>query len=73
MCVALSPQLSQHLLFPLACDCCFRPPVSSAMFAHNVREIVRKQLRHAPPGVATVDIPAAVAEKKAAEAAKASA
>jgi len=43
------------------------------MYANGVREQVRKQLRNAPPGVATVNIAAAIAEKKAAEEAKASA
>ena len=36
-----------------------------ACYASGVRDIVRKQLRHAPPGVATQDIQLAVAQKKA--------
>ena len=51
----------------------FSPLVSTAMYANNVREIVRKQLLQAPPGVATQDIAAAIEEKKALEAAKSSA
>ena len=43
------------------------------MYAHDVKPIVRKQLLHAPPGVATVDIQAAIAEKKAEEEKSASA
>ena len=36
-----------------------------AGYANNVRDEARKQLRHAPAGVATVDIAACRAEKKA--------
>ena len=42
-----------------------------AGYANGVKDIVRKQLRHAKPGVATQDIAAAVAEKKKADAAAA--
>lgn len=37
------------------------------MYGNNVREIVRKQLLQAPPGVSTQNIPAAIAEKEAAK------
>jgi hypothetical protein len=63
---AASLSLSARLLPP-------SPLVSTAMYANNVRELVRKQLLQAPPGVATQNIPAAIEEKKALEAAKSSA
>lgn len=40
---------------------------ATAMYGNNVREIVRKQLLQAPPGVSTQNIPAAIAEKEAAK------
>lgn len=43
------------------------------MIVAGVKEIVRKQLRHAPPGKKTADIPAAIEEKKKQEAEKAAA
>lgn len=43
------------------------------MIIHGVKEIVRKQLRHAPPGKKTADIPAAIEEKKRLDAEKAAA
>jgi len=36
-----------------------------AMYAYGVRNEVREQLRHAPPGVSTVNIPAAIEAKHA--------
>ena len=64
---AASLSLSARLVTP------FPPLVSTLMYANNVRELVRKQLLQAPPGVATQNIPAAIEEKKALEAAKSSA
>lgn len=46
---------------------------TAEMIIAGVKEIVRKQLRHAPPGKKTADIPAAIEEKKKQEAEKAAA
>lgn len=43
------------------------------MMVYGVKEQVRKQLRHAPPGKKTMDIPAAIEMKKKEEAEKAAA